>query len=70
VDSRKSKLVRPAHQEAAKDAAVHVALLRLARERVAQGCTAHEHRIACCEARHVLHDLCLCLQARCPHVAL
>ena len=35
----------PPHEEAAKDAAVHVALLRLAGEGVGQGGVIHEHRV-------------------------
>ena len=47
VDGRKRELVRAPHEEAAKDAAVHVALLRLAREGVAEPRAVHQQRVPC-----------------------
>ena len=48
------KLVRSPHQKAPEDAAMHVAVLRLARERVAEASAVHQHRAPVCQAcRHM-----------------
>lgn len=52
----------PPHEEAAKDAAVHVALLGLAGEGVGQLGGLHQHRIPPRQGWQVQHCACLCQQ--------
>jgi len=54
------------HDEAAKDSAMYIALLRLAHKGVLHGCVTHEHGIARCEGGHINHSPCLIQQLLCP----
>ena len=49
VHGRKRQFVCTPHEEASKDTAMHVALLRLAGEGVAQARAVHQQRVAGCE---------------------
>lgn len=69
VDGSPITYSRAPHEEAAKDAAVQVALLWLAHKDVGGGCVAHEHAVPRSQGGQVSHGPCLCQQALGPGVA-